>query len=74
MPDCLFLDHDSHLECGDPLELDDSIVDQALERRGVIGQLPVRHVPAILDHLNSASYTSQSDRDQIFASLLQFRE
>ncbi len=28
------LSHDSHLECGQPIELDDYLVDQALARHG----------------------------------------
>jgi hypothetical protein len=34
-----FLDHDSFLECGDPLELDDYVIDESLRQKGVIGAL-----------------------------------
>jgi hypothetical protein len=42
-PDHPFLDHDSHLECGDPLELDDYVIEQSLNRKGAIGAVRTTH-------------------------------
>lgn len=39
IPDHMFLKWDSYLECGDPLELDDYIIEQSLRRSGVIGSV-----------------------------------
>jgi hypothetical protein len=40
-----FLDHDSYLECGDPLELDDYVVEQSLDGKGVIGTVSQALIP-----------------------------
>jgi hypothetical protein len=53
-----FLDHDSHLECGDPLEIDDYLIEEGLRERGVIGSLSAsvcRSVEAVLDQARTLS-------------------
>lgn len=68
-PDHGFLDHDSYIECGDPLELDDYIVSESLKRRGVIGSVSHELCPQILEHLNVAKYLRQSDKDAIRSAM-----
>lgn len=69
LPDHPFLDHDSFLECGEPLELDDYIVDEALRRRGVIGRIAPATVPEILSALDQARRVSAADKAAIRAAL-----
>ena len=69
VPDHLFLKHDSHLECGDPLELDDYVIEQALNGQGVIGQVSRTLVPAILEAVKTAKTLSERDKAAIRAAL-----
>ncbi len=64
-----FLDHNSHLECGEPLELDDYVIEQALERKPVLGKLSRDLVAAILSAVESAKTLSQRDKAAIRAAL-----
>lgn len=64
-----FLKHDSFLHCGDPLEIDDYIVEQSLDFRGVIGRLDGSLVPEIKRFLANALYLSVPDKEQIVAFL-----
>ena len=57
-----FLDHDSHLECGDPLEIDDYMIEQALDRRPVIGQVSRALIPVILAAVDGAKTLSARDK------------
>jgi hypothetical protein len=43
-----FLDHDSYLECGGPLELDDYVIDESLRGRGIRGRVSATLIPDIL--------------------------
>ena len=64
-----FLGHVSHLECGDPLEIDDYVIDQSLRRRGVIGRIDPRHIPEILAAVDQARTLSAADKSAIRAAL-----
>ena len=64
-----FLDHDSHLECGIPLELDDYIIQQALDRRPVIGRIARAVVPAIRTAVEGAQTLSTRDKVAIMKAL-----
>jgi hypothetical protein len=64
-----FLAHDSYLECGDPLEVDDYLIEEGLRARGVIGSLSpnaCRSVEAVLDQ---ARTLSPADKAAIRAAL-----
>jgi hypothetical protein len=64
-----FLQHDSFLQCGDPLEIDDYMVEQALQSRGVVGRLDASVVPEIKKFLANALYLSERDKSEIVAFL-----
>src|SRR5262249_52216889 len=64
-PDHPFLDHDSYLECGDPLELDDYVVKQSLDDRGVIGTVSQALIPDILKAVRTAARMSEKDKRTI---------
>jgi hypothetical protein len=60
-----FLDHDSHIECGGPLELDEYIVDESLRSRGVIGQISPSLLPQILAAIAANSELAPKDKAAI---------
>jgi hypothetical protein len=64
-----FLDHDSYLECGDPLELDDYVVEECLRRRGVIGTVHPSVVTEIYAAVRAAKTISAADKELIRVSL-----
>jgi hypothetical protein len=68
-PDHKFLDHDSYLECGEPFELDEYVVDQSLDDRGVIGIIASALLPDILIAVVAAQLLSAKDKAAIFAFL-----
>jgi hypothetical protein len=64
-----FLNHDSYLECGDPLELDDYVVDECLRRRGVIGAIHPSLVPDIYAAVQATKTISAADKESIRVAL-----
>jgi hypothetical protein len=64
-----FLDHDSFLECGDPLELDDYVIDESLRQKGVIGTLSQALIPDILQAVHAATRVTEKDKQTITAFL-----
>ncbi|WP_188914110.1 hypothetical protein [Salinarimonas ramus] len=64
-----FLDHDSYLECGDPLELDDYIVDASLRRNGVVGEVHRSLSNEIVGLLALATTLREGDRRKIIEAL-----
>jgi hypothetical protein len=64
-PDHPFLDHDSYLECGDPLELDEYVVEQSLDDKGVIGTVSRALIPDILEAVHTAARMSEKDKRTI---------
>lgn len=68
-PDNTFLSHDSYLECGDPLEIDDSIIEESVHKHGVIGTLSKDVCDGIKKYLALATTLSKSDKDEIIAIL-----
>jgi len=64
-----FLDHDSHLECGDPLEIDDYLIEEGLRHRGVIGALSPSACRAVEAVLDQARTLSRADKAAIRAAL-----
>jgi hypothetical protein len=67
-----FLSHDSFLECGDPLELDDYVVEESIRRRGIIGCVAAIHSAEIIAALIAARYLKQRDKDEIRLILAPF--
>ena len=68
-PHHTFLDHDSYLQCGDPLELDDYLLDEGLSKYGIIGSLHIQHAADICAELGKAGYLSDADKGKIKAVL-----
>ena len=62
-----FLKHDSYLECGAPLDLDEYVVQEALRDKGIIGT--VVPVEAIIAAVQKAWSVSEEDREVICAAL-----
>lgn len=60
-----FLHHDSYLECGEPLELDAYIVEEALRRRRIVGSVSRSLIPDILRAVRSARSISEADKQAI---------
>ena len=60
-----FLHHDSYLECGSIIELDDFIVDEVLDDQGIYGELSPKIVVEICKIVRSATTLRQSDKDAI---------
>jgi hypothetical protein len=68
-PDHTFLAHDSYLECGAPLDLDDYIVEEAIREKGIVGKISEALVPQIVAAVVAAKSISAADRDLICACL-----
>ena len=66
-----FLLHDSHLECGAIFELDDYVVQQALDppSRGVLGMVAAGAVGDILAAVHAAPALRTDDKAAILAAL-----
>ena len=64
-----FLTHDSYLECGSPLEISDYLIEQSLERDGILGSLDPCIAQRICDALGRSHKISPNDRALIVAAL-----
>lgn len=64
-----FLDHDSYLECGSPLELDDYLVEESIQENGILGMLHASHIPAICAAIIRSRRIRPDDRQAIRAAL-----
>lgn len=64
-----WLHHDSYLEAGQPMELDDYIIDQSLADRGVIGSVHPSVVPQIVEAMNRSKIISDVDKAAVCAAL-----
>lgn len=65
-----FLSWDSYLECGEPLELDDYIVNESLNQgRGVIGRIDCSACQDIWNAVRAAKQITQADKGMILSSL-----
>lgn len=60
-----FLEHDSFLECGCPLELDDFIVEESIRLKGVVGSVHISLVPDILKVVAQERLLTRSDKAAI---------
>jgi hypothetical protein len=49
-----FLEHDSFLECGDPLDLDDYVIEEAIRKNGVVGRVSASVCNDVISALDKA--------------------
>ncbi|MCQ9157244.1 hypothetical protein [Acidomonas methanolica] len=47
-----FLHHDSHLQCGQPSELDDYVIERSIEDKGIIGKVNAAHLTDICNAIS----------------------
>lgn len=64
-----FLDHDSYIECGDPFDLDDYIVLEALKKSGVIGNVDSALAEQICEAVRNCSLIARADKNAICTAL-----
>lgn len=64
-----FLRTDSSLECGEPLELDELIVQEAILASGIIGQIDKNLAPDIYKAILSARFVSKSNKELVRVAL-----
>jgi hypothetical protein len=69
LPHHQFLANDSHLECGDPLELDDYIIEESINFRGVIGSIHPSLAQQIYAAISAARTVRQSDKELVRIAL-----
>jgi hypothetical protein len=60
-----FLLHDSYLECGAPLDLDEYVISESLRDRGIIGRVNDNVIGPIITALEAAYSVSPEDREMI---------
>ncbi|MGP9820324.1 hypothetical protein ACTZWW_09940 [Salinarimonas sp. NSM] len=65
----MFLDHDSYLECGDPLEIDDYVVRDSIARNGIVGEIHESLCGEIIKLLTMATTLREEDRRRIIDAL-----
>ena len=64
-----FLDHDSYLECGSPIELDDYVIENTGNRGEVIGAIAAAVLPEIVEAIRKSPGVRASDRQVMLAAL-----
>lgn len=64
-----FLNHDSFIECGEPFELDDYLIDESIRRSGVLGQIAASLALSIYRAAVRASTVSLHDKELIRLAL-----
>ena len=64
-----FLDHDSYLECGSPIELDDYVIETTGNRGKVIGAIAAAVLPEIIEAIRTSPRVRASDRRVMLAAL-----
>lgn len=65
-----FLEHDSFLECGTPMELDDYVIAESIrENQGTLGVLSAEVVPQIIDAVRAEKLLSPADRHAVIVAL-----
>jgi len=64
-----FLTKDCHLECGEPLELDDYTIEEAIRDKGILGQISPALVQAICSALANEKLLSSADIGKIRIAL-----
>lgn len=64
-----FMKHDSYIEAGDPLELDDYIVSEAIRKMGIFGAISDEVAGKLVQFLVFAKSTKETDKQAIAAAL-----
>ena len=64
-----FLDYDSYLECGEPLSLDDYIVEESIRDRGILGSVDSRLSADIFAAVSAAKTVSPVDKETVRKAL-----
>jgi len=64
-----FLKRDSSLECGEPIELDDFVIEESLDDKGVIGVIHENHAVEIFAAVRQARTISPKDKELIRIAL-----
>jgi hypothetical protein len=64
-----WLRHDSFLECGDPLELDDYTILESLRHHGIVGRVDRSLAQPVVEIVRQMRTLSAADKDRIEASL-----
>ena len=64
-----FLKWDSHLECGEPLELDDYMIEESVRHRGIIGRVKPELAAVIYGAIVAAKTVSDNDKAAIKVAL-----
>ena len=67
-----FLQYDSFIECGDPLELDGYVVEHALADKGIVGRIDPSLAPDIGAAVQSCSLIARADKLAIQQALSVF--
>lgn len=60
-----FLRRDSYLQCGELIELDEFVIDEILDEKGLYGELDKSYAAVICRTLDSVSTIRKSDKDAI---------
>lgn len=68
-----FLQWDSYIECGVPLDLDDSLIEASLTERGVVGRIDRRVVAGILHAIDTNDLIAAGDKRNIRNALINVR-
>lgn len=64
-----FLDHDSFIECGSPLDLDEYVIDESLAEKGIIGKADPNLANLIYDMVKDEPLISPADKAKIRKAL-----
>lgn len=65
----MWLQWDSYLECGEPLELDEYVIEQSFNDRGVLGKVSASLGPEIFKAVSAARGISEADKLKIRIAL-----
>jgi hypothetical protein len=60
-----FLEHDSYLECGCPLELDDYLIEESVRLKGIVGQVHESLIPEIMKIVAAERLLTEADKKAI---------
>ncbi len=59
------LEHDSYVSCSGPMELDDTVIDEAIRRHGVLGRVAPAVMAEVCKACNSSRQISARDKKAI---------
>lgn len=64
-----FLNHDSFIECGEPIVLDEYVIEESMNDRGVLGSIDPKHAVEINVAVQGAFTINRNDKARIGAAL-----